>query len=57
MNNIPKLRISTSGKATEVILQLQKLYPNLSITQIANTLLSEIPKEELIQCLNKSQQK
>lgn len=53
-----KLRISTSGSATNVLIELQLLHPHLSVTQIANVLLSEIPKEELVKCLKaKSQHK
>ncbi len=46
-----KIRISTSNEASETLLLLQENYPNLSLTQIANKLLADIPTEELLKCL------
>ncbi|WP_373937555.1 hypothetical protein L0990_09600 [Vibrio kanaloae] len=52
-----KIRISTSEEASTNLLNLKKDYPDLSLTQIANLLLSEIPYEELEKCLNRATNK
>lgn len=50
-----KIRISLSDEAAKKILKVKENFPELSATQITNKLISDIPYEELIKCLQENQ--